>query len=112
MDRIDMHRRLAVTAALAMITAVALATPAQAAARDTDHDGMPNRWERAHGLDWRKANSGGDPDHDGISNIKEFRLGQDPRHADGVAQCSALETALGATDPSECGSGSITEFLH
>ncbi len=75
-------------------------------------DGMPNRWERAHGLDWRKANAGGDPDRDGISNIKEFRLGQDPRRADAAPACSALEIALGATDPSECGSTSVTHLLR
>jgi hypothetical protein len=73
---------------------------------------MPDRWERAHGLDWRKANAKADPDHDGFSNLKEFQLGQDPRHADVTKQCTALETALGATDPSQCGGGSVTEFLH
>ena len=86
---------------IACAAGLALATPAQAAARDTDRDGMPNWWERAHGLDWRKANAGGDPDRDGISNIKEFRLGLDPRRASDPG-CSALEQALGATDPSEC----------
>jgi hypothetical protein len=104
------HRIAAIAVVIACATGLALTAPAQAAGRDTDRDGLPNRWERAHGLDWRKANAGGDPDHDGISNIKEFRLGLDPRHAD--PGCSALQTALGATDPSECQSTSLTMVLH
>ncbi len=108
-----MRRRSRITASAVVIACaagLALATPAQAAGRDTDRDGMPNRWERAHGLDWRKANAGGDPDRDGISNIKEFRLGLDPRRAD--PGCSALQQALGATDPSECQSTSLTMVLR
>jgi len=103
-------RVVAIAAVIACTAVVALTTPAQAAPRDSDRDGMPNRWEKSHGLDWRKANANGDPDRDGISNIKEFRLGLDPRHAD--PGCSALQMALGATDPSECQSTSLTMVLH
>ncbi len=106
-----MHRITAATV-FAILAGLTVAPSAQAAARDTDRDGMPNRWERAHGLDWRKANAGGDPDRDGISNIKEFRLGQHPRRADAAPACTALEIALGATDPSECGSTSVTHLLR
>jgi hypothetical protein len=45
-----------------------------------------------------------------VSNIREFRLGLDPQRADQV--CSALQIALGATDPSECGSATVTELLR
>jgi hypothetical protein len=101
--------RRIIAVGLVALAAVALAAPAQARPRDTDGDGMPDRWEKSHGLDWRKANAKGDPDHDGISNIKEFRLGLDPRHGD--PGCSPLQEALGATDPSECQGTSLTMVL-
>ncbi len=101
--------RVAVALVAAALGMSLLAAPAQAARRDTDGDGMPDRWEKAHNLNWRKANARADADKDGISNIREFRLGLDPRRADG--QCSELQKALGADDPSECGSASITLFL-
>jgi len=88
---------------------LALAAPAQAVGRDTDGDGMPDRWERKYNLNWKKPNARGDADHDGIRNIREFRLGLNPRRAD--PQCTELQKALGATDPSQCGSASVTLFL-
>ena len=106
------HIAAAAAIVITLVASVVLAAPAQAAARDTDRDGMPNWWERKHGLDWRKANARGDPDRYGVSNIKEFRLGQDPRRAHAASTCSALQIALGATDPSECGSTTVTQLLR
>ena len=88
---------------------LALAAPAQGLGRDTDGDGMPDRWERKHNLNWKKPNARGDADKDGISNLREFRLGLNPRRAD--PQCTELQKALGATDPSQCGSATLTLFL-
>ena len=40
---------------------------------DRDGDGMPNRWERRHGLNPLVANARRDRDRDGLVNIAEFR---------------------------------------
>lgn len=54
-----------------------------AAAGDTDGDGLTDTWEYAHGLNlWSAAGSdgaAGDPDADGLSNLEEARLNTDPR---------------------------------
>ncbi len=50
---------------------------------DLDGDGLPDVWERAHGLRTDSAvgddGADGDPDHDGRSNYGEFLAGTDPR---------------------------------
>ena len=39
---------------------------------DSDHDGMPDAWEIAHGLDPNVASNNGDYDADGYTNIEEY----------------------------------------
>ena len=39
---------------------------------DTDRDGMPQVWERTHGLNPERADANEDPDGDGYTNIEEF----------------------------------------
>lgn len=47
---------------------------------DTDHDGMPDAWERRHGLNPANPADGiGDPDKDGYTSIEEFLNGTDPK---------------------------------
>lgn len=68
---------------LGLCTSVALGvTGASAAGLDSDHDGMPNRWERVHGLNPEQANARGDKDHDGLHNLGEYRHGVDPADPD------------------------------
>ena len=46
---------------------------------DGDQDGMPDAWEKTHGLDPADASdSRGDRDQDGYSNIEEYLNGTDP----------------------------------
>ena len=39
---------------------------------DTDHDGMPDSWERKHHLNPKKADGALDSDKDGYTNIEEY----------------------------------------
>ena len=50
---------------------------------DTDNDGMPDFWEKMHGLDPADPNDGiGDPDGDGLVNLDEYRYGANPNNPD------------------------------
>jgi pectate lyase len=47
---------------------------------DTDHDGMPDEWEIAHGFDPQDPADGpADVDGDGYTNLEEYMNGTDPR---------------------------------
>ena len=65
-----------------LVLASLLLVPAGAAARDRDHDGLPDRWEKRHGLSLKVANAGGDPDRDRVDNRNEHREGTAPRDRD------------------------------
>jgi hypothetical protein len=46
---------------------------------DTDGDGMPDAWEKTHGLNASDATDGsGDADKDGYTNVEEFLNGTNP----------------------------------
>ncbi len=52
------------------------------APRDNDRDGMPDAWEKAHGLDPRDSGDAStDADRDGYSNVEEFIHRTDPQEA-------------------------------
>ncbi|MGH7128718.1 MAG: pectate lyase family protein, partial [Planctomycetaceae bacterium] len=54
--------------------------PPGEAPADSDHDGMPDDWERHHSLDEDDANDGpADADADGYTNVEEFLNGTNPR---------------------------------
>lgn len=75
---------LPVAALVVPVVALALLTGpfADAAARDRDHDRLPDRWERRHGLSLKRNSAGRDPDRDRLRNRREFRLRLNPRRAD------------------------------
>jgi pectate lyase len=46
---------------------------------DSDHDGMPDEWEKAHGLNPNDpSDAQADPDKDGYTNLEEYLNGTDP----------------------------------
>src|SRR3954447_24970642 len=68
---------------LAAIGALALlALPSIAAAKDRNHDKIPDRWEKRHHLSLNVSQSGRDQDRDHLDNRGEFRAGDDPRNRD------------------------------
>ena len=58
-------------------------TPAFAAYKDTDEDGMPDVWEDTHTLDKNSApDASVDSDLDGLTNLQEYLAGTSPRDRD------------------------------
>jgi hypothetical protein len=69
--------------AAALIGALALlALPSLAAAKDRNHDRIPDRWEKRHHLSLRVSQAGRDQDRDQLRNRAEFLAGDNPRNAD------------------------------
>lgn len=59
-----------------------LALPGVAAAKDRNHDRIPDRWEKRHHLSLQVNQAGRDQDRDGLRNRGEFMAGDNPRDAD------------------------------
>lgn len=74
-------QRLAVLTAAAL-GLLALAMPGLAAARDRNHDRIPDRWEKRHHLSLRVNQARRDQDRDRLRNRAEFLAGDNPRRAD------------------------------
>ena len=71
------------TLALAALTVALFAIAAgPAAARDRNHDGLPDRWEKRHHLSLKVKQARRDQDQDGLRNRAEFRAGMNPRDDD------------------------------
>lgn len=78
------HRRLviALAAALGAIALLALPGFAAAKAKDRNHDGIPDRWEKSHHLSLKVNQARRNQDHEGLDNREEFENGTNPRAAD------------------------------
>jgi hypothetical protein len=50
--------------------------------KDSDHDGMPNKWEKMHHLNAHKRDAKADPDKDHLNNLSEFSHHTLPHAAD------------------------------
>ncbi|MGN6277012.1 MAG: hypothetical protein ACTHNP_13950 [Solirubrobacterales bacterium] len=68
--------------ALALGALALLAMPSLAAAKDRNHDHIPDRWEVKHHLSLKVNQARKDQDHDGLDNRAEFLAGDNPRNAD------------------------------
>lgn len=63
-----------------LITALAIASPASA--KDRNHDGIPDRWEKRYDLSLKVKQGKRDQDKDDLNNRGEFEAGTNPRQAD------------------------------
>ncbi len=69
--------------AVAVLGALALlALPGAAAARDGNHDRIPDRWEKRHHLSTKVNQANRDQDGDHLRNRGEFLAGDNPRDRD------------------------------
>lgn len=74
--------RLLALLAIACGAIAMLALPGLAAAKDRNHDRIPDRWERKHKLSLKVNQARRDQDSDGLRNRAEFLAGTNPRSAD------------------------------
>jgi hypothetical protein len=75
-------RSLLVLAASCLGLIALLAAPSGAAAKDRNHDRIPDRWERHHQLSLGVNQAHRDQDRDNLGNRGEFLAGDNPRDAD------------------------------
>jgi hypothetical protein len=59
-----------------------LALPGVAAAKDRNHDRIPDRWEKRHHLSLKANQARRDQDRDQLRNLAEFKAGDNPRDPD------------------------------
>ncbi|MEA2554978.1 MAG: hypothetical protein QOI60_309 [Actinomycetota bacterium] len=50
--------------------------------KDSDRDGLPNYWEKAHHTHVNRKDAKADPDHDGLTNLMEFKHHTRPQRSD------------------------------
>jgi hypothetical protein len=67
---------------LALLSSLLFAASASASGRDANHDRIPDRWEKHHGLSLKVKQAKRDQDKDGFRNRAEWRAKTDPRDAD------------------------------
>lgn len=68
--------------ALALGALALLAMPGLAAAKDRNHDRIPDKWEKRHRLSLKVNQAQKNQDGDKLSNRAEFLAGDNPRDAD------------------------------
>ncbi len=104
-------RRLELTlvAALGVVAILALPAIASAKARDRNHDGIPDRWEKRHHLSLKVNQAPLNQDKDGLNNLGEFQNGTNPLDADtdndGLNDGQEIEVGDDPTDNDTDGDG-------
>jgi hypothetical protein len=78
----ERRARLGALLAVALGALALLALPAVAAAKDRNHDHIPDRWEKGHHLSLQVNQAGRDQDSDHLRNRAEFEAGDNPRDDD------------------------------
>ena len=76
------NARLGGLLATALGALALLALPGIAAAKDRNHDRIPDRWEKRHHLSLKVNQARRDQDGDHLRNLAEFKAGDNPRDAD------------------------------
>lgn len=74
--------RLGALLAAALGAVALLALPGVAAAKDRNHDRIPDRWEKRHHLSLHVNQARHDQDRDQLNNRGEFKAGDNPRDRD------------------------------
>jgi len=75
-------RRLLGGLVVAIVGLLVVALPGVAAARDRNHDRIPDKWEKKYHLSLHKKQGRRDQDRDGLKNGAEFKAHLNPRDAD------------------------------
>src|SRR6478735_11979880 len=108
---------------LAALGAVALlALPGVAAAKDRNHDRIPDRWEKRHHLSLHVNQARRDQDRDHLDNRGEFKAGDNPRDRDtdndgvmdgdeNAGTITAFDTETGKLTISLFGGDTVTGFV-
>ena len=79
----DMNIRYSLSLVAVTTLLASGAAAAHAAPSDTDRDGIPNRFERTHGMNPNRASDAkADFDRDGLTNLREYRIESDLRDED------------------------------
>ncbi len=90
-----------------------LALPGVAAAKDRNHDRIPDRWEKRHHLSLSVNQANRDQDADHLANVGEFQAGDNPRNddsdGDGVMDGAENAGTIASFDPAT-GKLTITLF--
>ncbi len=75
-------RKMTIAALLGAIAVLALTLAGPAAAKDRNHDKIPDKWEKRYNLSLKKKQGKRDQDKDGAKNRAEYKAKTSPREAD------------------------------